>query len=143
MTDELARAVSALSDCSVAVVCGEFFCRKTGRGIGPVLELIETYGRIDGCRVADKIVGKAAALLFVKLGASEVYGSVMSRRAAEVLRERGIVPSYESLCEEIVNRQGTGCCPMERTVEEIDDPETAFSALREAVRKLKKDAEVQ
>lgn len=41
---------------------------------------------VKGCCAADKIVGKAAALLYVGLGVREVYASVMSRRGEETLK---------------------------------------------------------
>lgn len=48
-------------------------------GLRPLLTRIREGKDLSGFYAADKIVGRAAALLYVKLGAAGVYASVMSR----------------------------------------------------------------
>ncbi len=105
-------------------------------GISPMLEFLNDKTELKGFSAADKIIGKAAALLFVKSGVTEVFGEVMSRAAVLVLSENGIKYSYDMLTEIIINRSGDGICPMEKTVEDIDNPDEADAALREKLHQL-------
>lgn len=48
------------------------------RGISPMMDFIEEGRDVTGYSVADKIVGKAAAFLFVLAGVTGVYAEVVS-----------------------------------------------------------------
>ena len=104
------------------------------RGIMPLLRLLggEGAGRFRGASFADKIVGKAAAMLYVRLGVKEVYGEVMTDTAHGILAAHGIRAEWGTLTERIINRAGTDICPMEKAVEGISDPAAAEAALRRA-----------
>ena len=97
---------------------------------------------LKGFSVADKIVGKAAAMLFVLAGIKNAYGEVMSIGGLEFLEQNGIGASYNVLTEKIINRSGTDICPMEKAVENISVPTEAFLSIKETIRKLK-EAESQ
>ena len=81
---------------------------------------------------------KAAAMLFVKAKIASVYGVVMSKSAAEFLEKNNTPFSYKELTGKIINRRGDGVCPMEQTVENIDDCDAAYNALREKMKIIKK-----
>jgi len=91
---------------------------------------------LAGFSAADKIVGKAAALLFVHAGIANVYGEVMSEAGLAVLKRHNIPCTYGTLTPYIINRRGDGICPMEETVLQIDDPKQALAALLEKRRQL-------
>ena len=94
------------------------------RGIKPVLQwLAQIPSPLAGAFVADKVVGKAAALLFVHGGIKALYTQTISQPALEVLEQHNIVLR-------IKNRAGDGLCPMESRVWEIDDPLAAYEALK-------------
>ena len=59
-----------------------------------------------------------------------VHARIMSRSAARVLQENGIEAKWDTLVENIINRQGTGICPFEEAVWEIHDPQNALTAIR-------------
>ena len=107
-----------------------------GRGIGVLLSVCESGEDWSGCSAADKIVGKAAALLFADLHAKDVYGEVMSDGAIEVFERFGIRYSFGTRCVAIINRSGDGICPMERTVAEIGIPAEARIVLRQKLDSL-------
>lgn len=117
-------------------------CRGAARyssektGIAPMVDFISDGVDLRGFSAADKIVGKAAALLFVLAGVAEVYAEVMSKEAAEILRQHGIPCSWGEMTERIVNRAGTGPCPMEEAVRGLTDPRAALEAIREKQRRL-------
>lgn len=104
------------------------------RGIRPmILWLEEDPEFLRGASVADKIVGRAAAMIMIYAGVKEVYASVISNGAIEVLKEAGIAVTYSMTAIAISNRRGDGICPMERTVAPIHDPREAYEALRNKV----------
>lgn len=119
---------------------GEYFT-DDGRGISPMIRLIEEGRDLHGYAVADIIVGKAAAMIFIKVGIREVYGEVMSRAGYDCLQQHDIPCAYGKLTEKIINRKGDGICPMEQTVALIDDPEEGTIALQQRMMELRKGAE--
>ena len=106
------------------------------RGVRPVLEWIETGKDLQDASVCDTIVGRAAAMMYVLAGVTRVYAKVMSRGGAAELEKAGVAFEAETFTEKIVNRQGTGMCPMEETVLSITDPQEAFCALKAKVSAL-------
>lgn len=107
-------------------------------GIRPLMKAIADNANLVGYAVADKIVGKAAAMLLVKLGVSAVYGEVASVGGVEFLRAHGVEVSYGSLVPYIVNRDKTGCCPMEQAVKDATDVEVGYRLLAETCQILQK-----
>lgn len=111
--------------------------RKTG--ISPMLDFLSSGVDLQGFCVADKIVGKATALLFAFARVEAVYGRVMSKRAVEVFEDTGIHYYYDILTDEIMNRKGTGSCPMEEAVVAIEKPSEAFLLLTEKMKQMRGD----
>ena len=95
---------------------------------------------LSGFAAADKIVGKAAAMLFVLADVKAVYAPVMSETAKEILMQHGIDAEYDQLTDQIINRAGTDLCPMEKAVREIADPQEAFYAIRRTMEYLQSQA---
>lgn len=109
---------------------------STERGVVPLLKWLDEGLEVKGFSAADKVVGKAAAMLFALLGVSEVHTYVMSEAALEELSHRGINGSCDILAKLIINRQGTGRCPMEETVMDIEDLSEAVAAIKMKLREL-------
>lgn len=108
-----------------------------GTGVRPLVRALDEEPELlRGSVVVDKIVGKAAAMLAVLGGAAGVYGLTMSAAARDYLAARGIPAEWETLTERIINRTGTGLCPMETAVLDIDDPAEGLAALRETMGRL-------
>lgn len=106
------------------------------RGVAPLLEWVTQGIDLKGFSAADKIVGKAAAFLFVTSGVKEVYASVMSKTAIDILSQYGITAEYETLVLIIENRSKTGPCPMEQAVLGIDEPLAAIQAIQKTLADL-------
>ncbi|NLT39306.1 MAG: DUF1893 domain-containing protein [Clostridiales bacterium] len=109
------------------------------RGISPVIELFEK-GLLSGGFVADKIIGRAAAMILVLGGAAGCYGEVISGAALDYLCDKGLQVSYGSVVERIMNRTGDGMCPMEASVRDIDDPQQALAALKNKLAELMRES---
>ena len=102
-----------------------------GKGISFIAFLARDKVDVRGASVADKIVGSAAAHIYALLGVKEVYAEVLSVGGAN------ISCSYGTLATEIINRQGTGLCPMEQAVLGISDHSKALDAVLNKINELK------
>ena len=87
-------------------------CR--GRGVTDLYRLlVESPGVLRGSTVADKVIGKGAAALMALGGVAAAFGEVMSRSAMNLLAAEGVKAEYGLLTDSIINRKGTGPCPVE------------------------------
>lgn len=128
----LNKARKILENHTLAIVCGDTAQTYNERGIKTLLSILsDNPALLCGASVADKVVGKAAALLMVKGKVKEVYAEVISESATDIFRKYRIPFAYGTIADKIINRSGTGMCPMEQTVVGIDNPDDAFVALKQ------------
>lgn len=67
------------------------------RGVKPLLQWISEGRSFEGWSVADKVVDKAPALLYVQLKPAAVYAIAMSGAARDILLANGIACGCENL----------------------------------------------
>jgi len=116
-TDGLARLVETLHAGGHSLVvqdaAGEVHTFG-GRGVADLHAILLTNPELlAGASVADKVVGKGAAALMVLGGVARLHADVMSRPALSLLTSGGVETEYGELVPNIVNRAGTGICPVE------------------------------
>ncbi|MCI8360283.1 MAG: DUF1893 domain-containing protein [Clostridiales bacterium] len=111
------------------------------RGVSPLLGWLEDGLDMSGFSAADKIVGKAAAMLFALGGVKAVYAPVMSEKAAALLEKQKVAAFYGQTVPAVINRAGDGICPMEQAVSGLEDPSKAPEVLRGALAALRAQAE--
>lgn len=135
MSQDLQKAKQLLSRTeSTCVLCrGDLVYQTTLRGVRPLLDWLDSGEDTCGFSAADKVVGKAAALVYCLLGVRRVHGNVMSSTAVRVLRQNGIEVYWDTLVESVRNRTNTGLCPMEVATRDIDDPEQALIVIRKTL----------
>ncbi len=138
MNSDLQRAKNLLESSNyTCVLCKADALRtSTHRGVKPLMALLGED--MSGFSAADKVVGKATALLYCLLGVRAVYAAVISKPALAVLDHHGIAVIFKTLVPSIVNRQGTGSCPMELATAHIEDPADAPAAIEAALNELAK-----
>ncbi len=119
------------------VLCrGERVETSTLRGVRPLVALCQGEKNFCGFAAADRVVGRATAFLYVRLGVAALYAGVLSNSALSVLTEHHIPVVYDTLAEYIINRSGDGMCPFEEAVWKISDPERAYEIICEKLRGL-------
>lgn len=85
-----------------------------GRGVSDLYRLYTTEPQLlCGAVLADKVVGKGAAALMVLGKVRAIYADTISSPALSMLESDGITVAYSTLVDNIINRQGTGICPVE------------------------------
>jgi len=83
-----------------------------------------------GASAADRILGRAAAMLFVYSGIVCVFAQTASNDALTALDKFEIPVESERIVPAILNRSRTSSCPFEELVQNVHDPEEAFKRLR-------------
>ena len=107
------------------------------RGVAPLIQWLESGKDFVGFSAADKVVGRAAAFLYVLLGVKKLQAVVLSESAEKVLADFEIAYTYENKVSAIRNRTDTGFCPMEQAVWDITEPTVAHKKIKDTLQKLK------
>ena len=106
--------------------------------ISGFLGAIEQFGvRLKGASVADRVVGKAIALLCVYAGIREVYAEVLSRKAQAVLEENGVPCGWKELVDTILDLNRSDVCAFEKAAADISDPEKAYATFKALLQSFK------
>ena len=119
--------------CVVRTTAGEILTSDAHGIRPPLLWLREDPDLLRGADVSDRVIGKAAALLFCHGGVRSIWAEKMSEAAVDFLNAADIAHAYDALVPAILNREGTGLCPMEQKVILIDDPAQAFRIFNEII----------
>jgi hypothetical protein len=87
-----------------------------------------------GCSAIDKIVGEAAALLFIYGKIKQVHAITMSKSALVLLQDNKIKATYDKLVESILNDDRTDICPMEKLAKKTKEPKKFFEELSKIIK---------
>ena len=131
-----ARRLFATGNYTCVLCKDEQIYTSAERGIKPLLAWLDMEESFQGFSAADKVVGKAAAYLYVLLGVQEVYAVTMSEAAGEIFTQNHIAFQDEILATEIRNRTNTGLCPMEEAVKDAVHPSEAVDKIRKKLNIL-------
>ncbi len=133
---EIAKEYLSSGEYTCVLVQNEQVRHTSLRGVKPLVEwLQEANDCVGGC-AADKVVGRAAAFLYVLMGVEGVYAQVISIPALNVLKDNGIYVEYGSLAEHIINRRGDGICPFEEAVLQVDKAEQAYDVILQKMQEM-------
>lgn len=135
MNNDLKQAKEILKNenlCIVAVRNGKTVLKSSEKGVKALVgALRKDPTALFGSSAADKVVGKAAALLMVKGNISRVFTPVISQGAFDFLERNGVNVKFGCKTGHIMRQDKSGICPMEQRCMEIEDPEEGFGILKE------------
>ena len=118
---------------------GEEVRTFTQRGVADLYALLTTDADfLKGSYIADKVIGKGAAALMIKGGVQHVYADVISRPALVLLQSYHMDVEYATLTDNIINRAGTGICPVEQRCLPLEKREDMVDAIEDFVKGLKR-----
>lgn len=137
MTD-IEKAKEALGNHSIVLCKNGEVITSDKRGVAPLVEIIQSGTDISGFSAADRVVGKAAAMLMLKAGVAEVYALTISESAEKLLKSHGVKVSFKNRTARIMNRDNTGPCPMETAVADTDDINTGTEIIIEKLKNMHK-----
>ena len=134
----LEKAKNNLGEHKISIVSSTLSLTSDLRGVMPIIDFINKGYDLSGASVADLVVGKAAAMLFIKAGIKDVDTIIISKPALKVLEEHHITVKYEKLVDNLINRDKTGLCPFESLVLDVDDVSIAYKLIIEKLESFKK-----
>lgn len=140
MENRLERAKAALQGeiTFAAILADGRILTSEKKGIAPMMQLLaEDREQLRGAVVADRVIGRAAALLMEFAGVAAAYGGIVSSHALRAFAKSGICFTYGKQVAYIINRSKTGMCPMEETALEIEDAAAAYPALQKKLAALR------
>ena len=140
MTDlEIAKNELYEENLTLAIVKnGEVLYSTKSHRISGFLDAIDKCGtKLEGAFLADRVAGKAIALLCVYAKIKEVYASVLSRQAQVIFKQNKISAHWNELVENVLDSSKTGMCPFEKAAAEISDPQKAYKTFKKLLENLK------
>ena len=103
-----------------------------GKWLHPLLELGDKIGEqglaAEELYLHDSVIGRAAALLIVRLGIKTVFAGILSEPGKSVLETFGITFDYDTLVPRIA-------CMTEELLQSVTSPEEAWRILKERAKK--------
>lgn len=129
---ELAKLALRENNLSLVIVKEEQIVFETRvHGIEGFTRAIEKSGeKLAGSSVADRIVGRAAALLCAYAQVAAVFAVTVSKEGVKILALNDIRYEYENLVPNILNHDKTAICPFEQLTAGLANPEEAYTTLK-------------
>lgn len=122
----------------VVVKEGQVVFKSIDRGIKPMYYLAQNMKEeARGSSLADRVIGKGAAIICGYLGVSELHAELISQNAISILDKEGIAYEFKEKCEYIKNRDRTDYCPIEKRSLDTEDPEVLLSRIEVFLKSLK------
>lgn len=136
---EKAKSLLKEENATLVAVNGDEVYVSHSRGVAPILDKIDEDPEFfNGASVADKVIGKAAAMLLARYGVAEIHAAVVSKKALDYIRNNAIKITYDTAVDYIINRDKTDMCPMERCVLDTYDEDEAEALIRRTLQNLLK-----
>jgi len=131
--EDLKKAKQTLQDSKFTFVLlkeGKIARTSYKRGVIPFMMIIrENRQVLNNAIIADKVIGKAAALLAAAYNVRAIYAEVISSKAREVLDSCSINYQFGESVDYIKNRNKDRQCPIEKLTSELKDPYLAYQQI--------------
>ena len=110
---------------------GKTIIQSKTPGVSALVTAIEKDRQsFRGASAADKVIGRAAAMLFVYSEVKCVFALLASQDALTTLKMFSVPFECEKTVAQILSRNQTSTCPFESLVQDVEDPQDAFEKLK-------------
>ena len=113
------------------------FKTKSHRIFGFLTAIQELDRKLENASVADKVVGRAVALLCAYARIKAIYAETLSMKAVDVLEKAGIACEWNGLVDTILDTNKDDVCPFEKAAAKISSPKDAYEKFNDLQNKLK------
>ncbi len=139
---ELAKEILEEKELTLAIVKeGKILFTSTDKGIKPMYTaVVELKEELKGASAADRVIGRAAAILFKYAGIKELYTKLISNEAIKVFENSNIKFFYDEGSPYIKNRDKTDMCPVEKLSQGVDNPEELIQRISKFLDSMKQRA---
>ena len=136
---ELAKAQLYSDQLTLVIVKDrQVLFRTDAHRISGLIHAIDALGiTLKGSSLADRVAGKALALLCVYAGIQRVYAEVLSKKAQALFKENNVDCDWKLLVENVLDPSKTEVCPFERAAEGLSDPKTSYAVFKSLLQKMK------
>ena len=136
---EIAKNTLYKKELTLAIVKnGEVLFETQSHRISGFLGAIEQFGgELEGASLADRVAGKAVALLCVYANIKEVYAEVLSKKAKIVFEQNGVHHEWKELVDSVLDLNRSDVCPFEKAAESISDPKDSYRIFKVLQESLK------
>lgn len=132
---DLAIAKQELKQKNLALVIaknGSIIFETERHGISGLLDAIEHHRKaIKNASVADKVMGRAAALLLVYSDVVAAFAVTASDSGIQTLQDHNVYFEYDKCVQRIIDCEEKDFCPFEKLTTNISDPQKAYEVLKE------------
>ena len=136
---EIAKKQLYEKDLTLAIVKnGTVLFQTDSHRISGFVGAIEKFGaQLNGASVADRVAGKALAMLCVYAGIRQVYAEVLSKKAQAVFEDNQILFEWKEIVDNVLDMNKAGVCPFEKVAVDIADPKESYGAFKALLEKMK------
>jgi hypothetical protein len=129
---EIAKSDVRKKDFTLSIVKdGKMILQSKTPGVSALVTAIEMDRQsFRGASAADKVLGRAAAMLFVYSEVKCVFALLASQDAIATLERFGMPFECEKTVAKILNRNQTSTCPFESLIQDVENPQDAFEKLK-------------
>ncbi len=137
---EIAKQILIDEDLAlVAIKNGEVVFKSKDKGIKPMYILAtEMKEEASNASLADRVIGKGAAILCGYIGIKEVYTDLISEGGITTLEKYKIPYAMNKSCPYIKNIDKTDYCPIEKLSLPLEDPVLLLQKIKEFFRSINK-----
>ena len=138
---EIAKERLRHEDLGLSIVReGRVVYESASRGLFGLLEAIDNKRTVlKGTSIADRVVGKAVALLCVYAGVEAVFAITLSREGKRFLDDHSVHSEFDGLVDAILDANQVDKCPFERLVADISSPSAAYEKILGLCEHLQRD----
>lgn len=120
--------IKQLNEYSLIVLKDNQITTSNERTLRPVLNYLDNSD-LKNAYAFDRMIGRAAAWLYVYGNVKYVYADTISKPAIKILKQNNIKFEYKNLVDEVLNYSKTDMCPFEKLTKDIDNPTTAYGLI--------------
>jgi hypothetical protein len=114
---------------------GNILFESKSKGLKDLFEAVKRLGTsLRNASIADQIVGKAAAFIFVYARVNSVFAVTISEKGFEVLEQNHVSAEYWNIIPDVLNKERIDVCPFEKMVKDCRDAKGAFAILKKGLQ---------
>lgn len=123
------------SEYSLIIVKDDKIVYKSKKeSVGSIVGLLENHSQLlKESIVADKIIGRAVAMICDYSSVQFCYGKIVSSGAVDIFEKRNLDYKAENIVKAIKNRDNTDLCPIEKLTLDVDDSEEGIKRIKEFI----------
>lgn len=139
MTDlDIAREKLVSDALAICIIKdGEAIYTSKEKGIYPIYNAyISMKDKLEGASIADRVIGKAAAMICKSAKIKSLYSVIVTEQAVKLLGN--VTVEFTKTVPYIKNRDQTDLCPIEKISRTTDDTNVLIDEIEEFLKRIER-----